>query len=275
MSELDRRLERLGKVVSADRKQTRRERKLQKEMGEASVIGGSVMLLIALLLAVFGVLNPDKWWLLFVALGVGVGGARQIDLARRRDKGLATPEAVKKADRFEAACDLLLVELKDSPQAVREFLGKPEVTVEAIRAACRQLGQRQQQLLDTASAADLEQERKELEGRLGQLDPVTYKRATDALKLRTELFHQVRATADRLASEQQILLTSLESLRMRVALAKGAGGQGAPLGELKAEVDRLSDELTAITDALESVQLQPIAPIEAGSSTSSGQREKS
>src|SRR5688572_10146147 len=85
-TELNRRLDHLGRVVSRD--QLKREKKREKEMGEASTFGGSVMVIIAAVLAVMGVLSPDKWWLLFVALGLGIGGAKQIELARRRDKQL-------------------------------------------------------------------------------------------------------------------------------------------------------------------------------------------
>ncbi len=265
-TDLSRRLDRLDQVVSADRnlsraqrKQGRRAQRREREGSEASVVRGGAMVLIAVALAVMGVLRPDKWWLLFVALGLGLSGARQLELVRRRGK-TKDPQAPE-VERFEQACDQLLAELKNSPASVRDFLGRPEVTVEAIRTACRQLQQRQSSMLETVSperAADLEQERTALEARLGDLDGPTYKRATDALKLRTELFHQVRASVERLASEQQILLTSLESLRMRVALARGAGADGASLGDMKSEVDRLSEELAAITDALEGVQTQEL-----------------
>lgn len=228
------------------------------------------MVAVAVVLVAMGLLNPDKWWLIFVALGLGLGGAKQIEQARRRDRAgaegqplAARAPAAAVPERFEQACDQLLVELKDSPAAVRDFLGKPEATVEGIRAACRQLKQRQDQLAEATSparVAELAQERAALDARRSHLDEATHRRATEALALREGLFQQVRASAERLASEQQILLASLESLRMRVALAKGAGGQGAALGEMKSEVDRLSDELSAITDALETVQA--IAPIE-------------
>jgi DNA repair exonuclease SbcCD ATPase subunit len=120
-------------------------------------------------------------------------------------------------------------------------------------------------VVSPAREAELAEERKQLEQRLGHLDETTYKRATDALRQRQDLFNQVRASSEKLESERQILLNTLESLRMRVVLAKGAGGQGDALGEMKREVDRLSEELSAITDALETVQKgeqQAIAPIE-------------
>lgn len=268
-TELDRRLNRLDRVVRDDvkmsraqRREIKREFRRQRELGEASIYTGGAMVAAAVILAVMGALNPEKFWLLFVALSFALGGFKQIDIARKRDKTAAAPP--QKVERFELACDQLLAELKDSPDAVREFLGKPEATVEGIRAACRQLKQRHDAMIQASSSEDLEAERKALEARLGSLDPSTYQRATDALRLRTELSHQVRASAERLASEQQILLASLESLRMRVALAKGAGGHGASMTAMKGEVDRLSDELSAITDALEGVQqMQAVSPIEA------------
>ena len=172
-TDLSRRLDRLDKAVTADQKlsrsekrQLKRERRREREMKEASVVGGSVMLLAAVVLAVVGVLNPEKWWLLFVALSIGLGGGKQIEQARRRARlgpPQQEPAAVKQVDRFEQACDRLLAELKDSPAVVRDFLGKPEATVEAIRSACRQLKQRQEQMLETVSperAADLAQNAK-------------------------------------------------------------------------------------------------------------------
>ncbi len=123
-------------------------------------------------------------------------------------------------------------------------------------------------MLDAVSperAAERAEERNHLEQRLGHLDEATYKRATDALRQRQELFDQVRSSSEKLEGERQIFLNTLESLRMRVVLAKGAGGRGGSLDEMKREVDRLSDELSAITDALQPArqgELQAVAPID-------------
>jgi hypothetical protein len=287
-SDLDRRLERLDRVLGdgrhasrvdrAIRRAERAERKRGHQGKPGSYVSAGVMLTVALICAGVGIFDPHRFWLIWVALGLGLSGGRQLEQAIRASKSALpsgsvipdkAPVVLPARDRADLLCDQLLAELKDSPQAVRDFLGKPEATVEAIRAACQRLKDRQTLMLSAVSteqAEALEAEKRQLEARLGHLDESTYKRATDALKQRQELFHQVRSSAEKLESERQIFLNTLESLRMRVVLAKGAGATGGSLDDMKREVSRLSDELSAITDALETEQkgeLQAIAPIEA------------
>ena len=282
--DLDERLKRLGSALGSDRtdrtarradrssdrearQDAKRARQEARELQTASVPEGVVMIAVALAIAIFGIANPHMWWLLFVALGIGGQGARKLEIARRRDRALqpasvipdraaevVAPVAVSMSARGDALCDQLLAELKNSPQVVRDFVGRPEVTVQSIRTALRQLAERCETMRAVASDAawaELEAEGQTLQSRLGSLDAVTYRRATDALAQRREMFSRVREQSVKLDSERQILLNTLETLRMRVALARTAGTDPASLQALEQQVGRLGAELGAITEGIE------------------------
>lgn len=273
------RLSRLERALDADkkslpdrhqRKAERRRAKEEEERRNASMPGGVFALAIALAIAVYGFTHPQMWWLLFAALGIGSGGARQLALAARREgaaRQQKSEEPAPPVDRAEQLCDELIHELKTSPEAVRAFLGQPEKTIESLRAACRQLTERHQAvsaLADEKATQELEAEKAKLSRNIGDLDPATYQRAVAALKLREDLLRQVKSSANKLESEREILLTSLQSLKMRLALAK-TSGQPANIDGVRAEVDRLGEELAAISESLEAAQtlgLPAVAPIE-------------
>ena len=69
------------------KRQERRALKRQEQRENASVIGGVFGLVLALVMVGFAVTNLQYWWLLFVALGVGSGGARQLSLVAERNRG--------------------------------------------------------------------------------------------------------------------------------------------------------------------------------------------
>ncbi|MFT3842986.1 MAG: hypothetical protein QM723_38715 [Myxococcaceae bacterium] len=295
-SDFSSRLSRLERALDADKKSLgdrhsrhlerraeRRRAKQEEERRNASFPGGAFALAIAIAIAVYGFTHPQMWWLLFVALGIGSGGARQLALAARRDGETKKEKAEEReapVDRAEQLCDELIQELETSPEAVRAFLGQPEKTIESLRTACRQLTERHQAvstLADDKASAELEAEKAKLSRNMGDLDPATYQRAVAALKLREDLLRQVKSSANKLESEREILLTSLQSLKMRLALAKSSG-QPANIDGVRAEVDRLGEELSAISESLEAAQtlgLPAVAPIEDGSSRQTpGEKER-
>ncbi len=255
--------------LKRERRELRRQNKAEREAANATVLGGGVAVTFAVALVAMAIMNHDLWWLVFVALGIGSGGARQLNIAlqRQREQKKVELPAPPEVDRAEQLCDELLNELKSSPEAVRAFLGQPEKTVESIRAACKQLKARHDEIASLSDAHAMEEIAKEktrLDVAKPNLDAGTWQRACDALAQRQQLLEKTRAAADRVNSERDILLNTLESLRMRLKLAKTSGQDN--LDGVRTEVGRLGDELSAISDALESAQaagLSPVAPIEA------------
>lgn len=280
-SEEERRAER--RTQRAQRRAERRAR----EREEASVFSGVAMVTAALALAAFAVLRPDLWWLVFVALGVGLGGAKQLGLVSERRR-MALPSststdptlepgaqpAARTAETHEvdALCDQLLNDLARAPEAVRRFVQAPEKTIASLRATAKALDSRRLQLLaerPRERLAELETQARTLEGRLASAtDEVTRAKLAEALKsLRAQrgALEQLATHADRVDGEYTSLLVSLQELRLRVSLARTAGST-IQLDGVKASVERLGAELEAISSALESVssgRLAPVAPVSA------------
>src|SRR5207253_9622456 len=87
--------------------------------------------------------------------------------------------------RVEAICDKILGELRSSPEAVKDIFVKPEETIAALRATCRNLTRRERDLRKFLSPQDderLMREREALQKRIsGELDDVTKMRLAAAL----------------------------------------------------------------------------------------------
>jgi hypothetical protein len=262
-----------------ERRAREREERRQKQRDEASTVVGVAQLLVALAFLAFAALRPDLWWMVFVAMGLGIGGARQLSLAserKRRERAEAQPEPVipskveAQAHEVDLLCDQLLADLKESPQAVQQFVQAPEKTIAALRATARALDARRRQLLAEAPADRLSalgpQEEALKTRRDGASDDVTRRRLDDALRSlagQRAALEQLQVAAERVDGEYTSLLVSLQELRTRVAVAKTAGS-AVQLEGLKGSVQRLNGELEAIGEALSSVAhegLTPVAPI--------------
>jgi len=273
-------------------RQTRRERRAEQRAerrrqrrAEASVVAGVVYLLVAAACVAYAVLRPEFFWLLFVALGMGLSGARQFrDVAARkqlqapeveRDEAPALPAPVAapaKPHEVDVLCDQLLADLKGSPEAVRSFLNDPEKTVETMRKTARSLDARRQQLLAEADAerrAAVEKQRAELVRKRDGLQDAEAKRRLDgaitSIDAQLAALQQLRAAAERIDGEYTSLLVLLQELRTRVAVAKTAGSTPQFEG-LKQNVQRLNNELEAITSALDEVQRDSLPAVVAISS---------
>ncbi|MFT3706861.1 MAG: hypothetical protein QM817_04260 [Archangium sp.] len=254
----------------------RKERKRQREIENASVPGGAFALAIAVIMVGYGIYNPHMWWLIFVALGIGSGGARQLSLASKKNKELAAQnpvvvDAPAKQHEIDVLCDALLNDLKESPEVVRTFLQDPEKTVESLRLAAKAVDQRRQDLgaAGKDQLAALEKQRDDLKKRRDAASDPTAREKFDgavrSLDGQEAALKQLSAVADRLDGEYTSLLVLLQELRTRVAVAKSTGG-GSQQAGLEQSVKRLNDELEAITDSLQKAQsdglLTPIAEIE-------------
>lgn len=256
------------------KKREKREKRRERELQSASMPGGIVLLVAALVCLAFSVLRPELWWMVFVALGFGLGGAQQLHLAgqrRRASRGEADRIGGEQApvDRHEVdlLCDALLADLKQSPESVRSFLKKPEATIESLRATCKALDARRQQLSREGARLSIDEVRRRraelVERRDATKDPETRARleqAVSSLETQAHALEQLKLAADRIDGEYTSLFVLLQELRTRVAIAKSAGTP-PQLEGLKQNVQRLNVELEAISEALETAGREPVAPI--------------
>jgi small-conductance mechanosensitive channel len=207
--------------------------------------------------------------MVFVALGLAMAGAQQLQLVgerRRLERGTRRaqeePPPVPAASRHEVdvLCDQLRADLAQSPEAVRGFLQEPEKTVESLRQTCRALDERRRQLFAEAPPerlAALEAQRAELLRKHAEATDAQARRRLDdaahSLRGQVEALQRLRQNAERVDGEYTSLLVLLQELRTRVSLARSAGST-TQLEGLHKSVQRLNVELDAITEALEAAQ---------------------
>ena len=196
--------------------------------------------------------------------------------------------------RVDAICDRILAELRTSPDSVKDIFIKPEETVGALRATCRNLTRRERDVRRFLSPQDDERllrEREALQKRVdGEADEVTKMRLASALAAldaqrdqRLELF---RAAA-RFDAEHTRISYTLENLYTQVVRMRSADSSSVDVAGagLRRSLDMLSHEATALADALEKVnsgeaeRMRKVASGPASPSTSSppgapGTREK-
>jgi hypothetical protein len=164
--------------------------------------------------------------------------------------------------RVDAICDKILAELRSSPEMVKEIFRKPEETVSALRATCRDLTRREREVrrfLVPEEDVRLERERAALAARVGaESDEVTRLRLASALAALDQQRQQrtdLGRSAARFDAEHTRISYTLESLytqvvRMRSADAGSVDVAGAGL---RRSLDLLSQEVNALADALEKV----------------------
>ena len=164
--------------------------------------------------------------------------------------------------RVDGICDRLLAELKGAPPLVRELLRKPEETVEALRAASKELARRERELrrmLSEDEGERLLRERGELSARVESApDAVVKSRLASALEaLDAQLAHraELSTAAARIEAEGTRILYSLESLRAQVlrAVAADAAADDVTRESLKGGLETLRGEIDAVATALEEV----------------------
>ena len=253
----------------------RRAEERARKRAEASLAGGIVKLVAAVALAAFAALHPELWWLVFVSLGVGLGGAKELGMVAERERAtlpapapqLDPPQQVHEVD---ALCDQLLADLKQAPEAVQNFVQAPEKTIASLRTTARALDARRHRLLaeePRKRLSELSTQRQTLEARIAAAgDAVTKAKLGDALEsldAQRVALEQLATHADRVDGEYTSLLISLQELRTRVSVARSAASV-VQLDGLKASVGRLNSELEAISEAMENASdspLEPIAPI--------------
>jgi hypothetical protein len=250
------------------RRALRAQRRLPRR---GSKVRGAVFLGFAAVLT-YLVLDGGPFWLMWVALGMTLSGFSQIfRKAFTGEKpgdvveGEATPVSQSVPDptnltRVDALCDKLLEELKKGPAVLREVVRNPEQSVRGLRDAIHELARREAEVRALVTAADgerLQRERVDVVARRDSAtDAVTRERWEGALNaLDAQLQHRetLRTQGARLEAERVRLGYTLENLYTQVlAVRSSAGSDAGP--QLKAGVERLGDEISAVADALESMQ---------------------
>jgi hypothetical protein len=247
----------------SDRRALRRRERHARVVANASQTAGVLRVVFAIGLVAYALLHPQWFWLLFVAIGVGSAGLRELALAERRDRAgtgvapvsLKAPAPTAPRHEVDALCDQLLGELKTSPDAVRAFVQQPEETIEALRSTAKKVDQRRAALAAEHAPTKLAELATQREALIVRRDSVTdaiaRQKLDDALRSldgqRAALL-QLVATAERLDGEYTSLLMLLQELRTRVAVARSSSS--TPQG-LEANVQRLNAELEAISESLQ------------------------
>ncbi|MFL5356601.1 hypothetical protein [Archangium sp.] len=260
---------------------------------QANPFMGWVFALAALVLAGMAVTVPGKWWLIFVAFGMGssaagiLGQARRIERARlqegagqgtpareeARDAVPVPPEAAPRREaprdsedprtaRVNALCDKLLAELRAGPGVLRDVVHQPEQTVEGLRKSCHELARRERELRALSTPEDerrLEEEHRKLAARVAsEPDAVVKERLEKTLGLLDEQRRQraeLTTSASRLEAEHMRLYYTLENLYTQVLRVRSADAASADVAGagLRRSVEQLGLEMDAVAEALEEV----------------------
>jgi UPF0716 family protein affecting phage T7 exclusion len=204
----------------------------------------------------FGSLNPAAGAPGSYRPGEDLGG---------RGLGRSSPNGADPRDqRVDGICDKILGELRSSPAHVKEIFRKPEETISALRATCRELTRRERDVrrfLAPEEDVRLSREREALSNRVEiETDEVTKLRLASALGALDQQRQQrldLARSAARFDAEHTRISYTLESLytqvvRMRSADAGSVDVAGAGL---RRSLDLLSLEVDALADALEKVNV--------------------
>ena len=164
--------------------------------------------------------------------------------------------------RVDAICDKILGEIRSAPEVVKDIFIKPDETVAALRATCRDLTRRERDLRKFLSPQEderLAREREALQKRIdGEADEVTKMRLASALaaldQQRDQRLELTRAAA-RFDAEHTRISYTLESLYTQVVRMRSADSSSVDVAGagLRRSLDMLSHEVNALADALEKV----------------------
>ncbi|HUJ28704.1 MAG TPA: hypothetical protein VLW85_21940 [Myxococcales bacterium] len=190
------------------------------------------------------------------------GGFRDGPVLRQPFQVATAPQQDPRDVRVDAICDKILAELRTAPEAVRDIFIKPDETVAALRATCRDLTRRERELRKFLAPSEdqrLTAEREALQKRIdGEADEVTRMRLASALaaldQQREQRAELVRAAA-RFDAEHTRISYTLESLYTQVVRMRSADSSSVDVAGagLRRSLDMLSHEVNALADALERV----------------------
>jgi hypothetical protein len=225
------------------------------------------------------------YWMLWVAFGMamssvaqlvggwGGGGKGDVVLAQATPVAEVPPDVAQLA-RVDALCEKLLEEIRKGPAVLREVVRNPEQSVRGLKDAIHALAKREAEVRALVTPADgerLQRERAQLVTRRDTAtDPVTRERWEGALSaLDAQLQHRatLQTQGARFEAERVRLGYTLENLYTQVLAVRSSAGSDDASAQLKAGVEQLGDEISAVADALESMQAVdpgPAAPETSG-----------
>jgi len=191
---------------------------------------------------------------------LGAGGVlRAAQAPRAEPESPADPSADARERQIEALCDRLQAELQEGSPTLRSFLSATGSSVASLRSTCRDLLSRERRLrreLSPELMARLETERAALEQRIASAEDeqvrASLQRATAAIDEQRSQRKLLARNADRLDAELTRLCWTIEGVIAQLVQVHHAGGSGTE-PELERGLERIRDELAAVTEALESV----------------------
>lgn len=161
--------------------------------------------------------------------------------------------------QLEELCDRLQAELQKGSLTLRGFLSATEGSAVTLRSTCRELLARERRLRREVSPermARLETERAALEQRIAGAEDEqvreSLQRAAAAIDEQRSQRKLLARNADRLDAELTRLCWTIESVIAQLVQVHHAGGSSTE-PELERGLERIRDELTAVTEAIESV----------------------
>jgi carbonic anhydrase/acetyltransferase-like protein (isoleucine patch superfamily) len=180
--------------------------------------------------------------------------------APRAEPRSAVDTAMDERERqLEALCDRLQAELQKGSPTLRGFLSATENSVAHLRSTCRDLLSRERRLRGEVSPelmARLETARAALEQRIASAEDEQVReslgRAAAAIDEQRNQRQLLARSADRLDAELTRLSWTIEGVIAQLVQVHHAGGTGTQ-PELERGLERIRNELTAVTEALEAV----------------------
>lgn len=256
-------------VEAAERGHGRRARRHARH--EADNVPTAIVFFAAAAALLYFAAASGRFWLVFIALGLGLAGAGHLPRRTRtpKDAPPSPGERTTAADddrRLDEVAKQLLQEVSAGGRVFGQVIARPRQTIEGLRAGYHALAARERALrsaIDPAEDARLEEERQRLKERVAaESDPPARQRFEEALKA-LELQQSERASlltaANRLEAERIRLRLTLEGLHAQVLRARTLHGS-PDLGDevLRQTLEQLSDQVGAVADALEEVNRGPL-----------------
>jgi hypothetical protein len=279
-----------------ERRQRQRERRAEGDP-RAALPAGVVFAAFAGIALYFGLTEAHFFWMMFVAFGFAMAAAGIVGKAltagprpkQLPEDGVQAPQASAqpagqpaaetsavdgRLARVDAICAKILAAIQGGSEAVREIVHKPEQTLKALSATCRELARRERELRAAVTDEDerrLHGERDALSARIAaEKDAVARGRLDSALRaLDAQLAQraELATSASRLEAEGTRILYTLENLHTQVLRARSADAASADVAGagLRRSLEQIGEEIDAVAQALEQAHgaelVQPVQEI--------------